>query len=81
MQIIVSQKTKQAILPHPTFQKTNNNAPTDFGETIESLNDESEEIKLPQTFKTRLEFYLTKNNRKTEIAKKLGSIWFIIRQY
>ena len=72
MQIIVSQKTKQAILPHPTFQKTNNNAPTDFGETIESLNDESEEIKLPQTFKTRLEFYLTKNNRKTEIAKKIG---------
>ena len=72
MQIIVSQKTKQAILPHPTFQKTNNNAPTDFGETIESLNDESEEIKLPQTFKTRLEFYLTKNNRKTEIAKNIG---------
>lgn len=72
MQIIVSQKTKQTILPHPTSQKTNNNALTDFGETIESLNDESEEIKLPQTFKTRLEFYLTKNNRKTEIAKKIG---------
>lgn len=72
MQIIDSQRTKQTILPHSPSIDPSYNIPTDFEETIESLNDESEEIKLPQTFKTRLEFYLIKNNRKTEIAKKIG---------
>ncbi len=76
MQIIVSQKDKASYITTTLLsKKTNNNAPTDFGETIESLNDESEEIKLPQTFKTRLEFYLTKNNRKTEIAKKNWAVY------
>lgn len=35
------------------------------------LNDESEVIKLQQTFQNRLEFYLAQNNRVTSISKKL----------